>query len=192
MNFSVDWWSHHIPNWKKFVLPPLADRKELEVLEIGAFEGRSTVWICENMLQNRGSYLTVIDTFQGSPEHQEMGVSTKNLKQKFEENTKAYKEKISLFVGKSQDILKDDGFDTPWYDLIYIDGSHMAQDVFQDAMLSFRALKHGGIMVFDDYRWEGGHSEDERPKKGIDAFYKNQSRHIKILNLDYQAIIQKV
>jgi predicted O-methyltransferase YrrM len=192
MNFSTDWWSYNVPKWNKFVLPPLADRKELEVLEIGAFEGRSTVWICENMLQNRGSFLTVIDTFQGSPEHEEMGVSTKNLKQKFEENTKNYKDKISLFVGKSQDILKQPGFDQPWYDLIYVDGSHMAQDVLEDATLGFRALKHGGIMVFDDYRWKGGKSEDERPKKGIDAFYKIYSKHIKILDLEYQAIIQKV
>lgn len=191
MNFSVDWWSHNVPNWNKYVLPLLSDRKELEVLEIGAFEGRSTVWICENILQNRGSYMTVIDTFQGSPEHEEMNVSTKNLKQKFEENTKAYKEKISVFVGRSQEILKDPGFDQQWYDLIYIDGSHMAQDVLEDAMLSWRTLKHGGIMVFDDYQWGGGHSEDERPKKGIDAFYKNYARHIKILNLDYQAIIQR-
>lgn len=191
MNFSVDWWSQNIPNWKKYVLPQLNGRGPIEALEIGAFEGRSTVWICENIIQERGSYLTVIDTFQGSPEHSGMGVSTKNLKDKFMENTKEHKEKISVLIGRSQDILKDEGFNQPWYDLIYIDGSHMAQDVLEDAKLSWRALKHGGIMVFDDYRWDGGESEDERPKKGIDTFYKYYSKHIKILNLEYQAIIQR-
>ena len=37
------------------------------------------------------------------------------------------------------------------FDLIYIDASHYAPDVLSDAVLAFKLLKPGGILIFDDY-----------------------------------------
>ena len=39
------------------------------------------------------------------------------------------------------------------FDLVYVDGSHLAADVLQDAVLSFRLLRSGGLLIFDDYLW---------------------------------------
>lgn len=39
------------------------------------------------------------------------------------------------------------------FDFYYVDGSHVAPDVMADAVLGWRLLKPGGIMVFDDYEW---------------------------------------
>ena len=36
------------------------------------------------------------------------------------------------------------------YDIIYIDGSHEARDVLEDAVLAYRLLKIGGLLIFDD------------------------------------------
>jgi hypothetical protein len=36
------------------------------------------------------------------------------------------------------------------FDLIYVDGSHVFEDVFIDAYFGFRMLNRGGVMVFDD------------------------------------------
>ena len=41
------------------------------------------------------------------------------------------------------------------YDIIYIDGSHATSDVLEDAVLSYRLLKPGGLLIFDDYHWAG-------------------------------------
>ena len=38
-------------------------------------------------------------------------------------------------------------------DFIYVDGSHQAHDVLCDAILSFKLLRVGGIVCFDDYLW---------------------------------------
>ena len=51
----------------------------------------------------------------------------------------------------------------PIYDFIYIDASHDPADVVFDAVNSFRYLKTGGIMLFDDYSWGNC-------KVGIDSF----------------------
>ena len=45
--------------------------KDQEVfgLEIGSFEGRSAIWLLENILTHSNSHLTCVDTFEGSMEH---------------------------------------------------------------------------------------------------------------------------
>ena len=48
------------------------------------------------------------------------------------------------------------------FDFIYVDGSHDKRDVLLDALMSFRALKSGGFIIFDDYCCEA--------HLGIDAF----------------------
>ena len=40
------------------------------------------------------------------------------------------------------------------YDVIYIDGDHNACSVLEDAILAWRLLKIGGILLFDDYMME--------------------------------------
>ena len=37
--------------------------------------------------------------------------------------------------------------------LIYIDACHDSQYVMTDAMLSWKVLKVGGYLIFDDYGW---------------------------------------
>ena len=36
---------------------------------------------------------------------------------------------------------------------VYVDGSHHARDVLQDAVLAWGLLRPGGYMIFDDYGW---------------------------------------
>ena len=39
------------------------------------------------------------------------------------------------------------------FDVIYVDGSHFADDVLTDGINAWRLLKQGGIMIFDDLLW---------------------------------------
>ena len=67
--FTKDWF-HWAPEVWKQLIPMLpegetygaADRGIRAFLEIGSFEGRSAVWIAENMMQ-KGDTLTCIDTW---------------------------------------------------------------------------------------------------------------------------------
>ena len=61
-NFTSDWFTPHIPIWEK-VLSPLKGKPDIRYLEIGVFEGRSSLWIAENILTHPSSHLTVIDPF---------------------------------------------------------------------------------------------------------------------------------
>jgi len=67
------------------------------------------------------------------------------------------------------------------FDLIYIDASHYAVDVLTDAVLSFKLLKGGGMMIFDDYLWAGDENIVYYPKIAIDAFTNVFSNHLKLV-----------
>jgi predicted O-methyltransferase YrrM len=67
-------------------------------------------------------------------------------------------------------------------DFILVDGLHTAIGVLRDAVLSFEALKIGGVMVFDDYLWESMPRELDRPKVAIDAFLKCYADSIELLS----------
>jgi predicted O-methyltransferase YrrM len=167
----------------------------VRALEIGSFEGRSTVWLLENILTHETARIDCIDTFEGSVEHVQMGVNLDNLLGRFLSNTEPYASKVKCFKGRSQERLRNDfggAYQNP-YDFIYIDGSHKAADVLEDAVLSFRLLKVGGLIIFDDYMWNGGGpTEFDNPRRGVEAFYYAYQNQLERTHVYYQAVFQKV
>lgn len=80
-------------------------------------------------------------------------------------------------------------FADDFFDMIYIDGNHEPDYVLEDAVLSFRKLKVGGVMIFDDYGW-GGPDETQR---GIDGFLNGYHKRIKNLGeLNSQVFVVKL
>lgn len=61
------------------------------------------------------------------------------------------------------------------FDLIYIDGSHLFEDVFLDFYYSTRLLKKGGVMLFDD-------CADQHVLKVIKFIRRNYSQFLEELN----------
>lgn len=189
-NFTVDWHSHSIPRWRR-VLDRYKGQPGVRALEIGSYEGRSTVWLLENVLTHETARIDCIDTFEGSTEHAQMGLNLDNLLDRFLRNIASHREKVEWFGGESQEVLRS-GYVTTMYDFIYIDGSHNAADVLEDAVLSFRLLKIGGLMIFDDYAWTGGGpTEFDNPKLGVDAFYSVYRDQLKQEHVSSQAIFQR-
>jgi hypothetical protein len=128
----------------------------------------ATCWLLDSILTHETSSIIVIDTFEGSMEHKgrdEFQLGT--LYDRFLHNTAMYGNKVSVLRGKSQWHLRS--LVEP-LDFVYVDGSHIACDVLEDGVLSFKLLKTGGVLIFDDYMWD--YYEDPRlnPRLGIDAF----------------------
>lgn len=189
MVFKYDWFD--ISGKKNFetYLSGLKGKPDLRFIEIGPFEGKATVWMLENILTAPTSRIVCIDTFEGSDEHKALGVDTSDLYQTFLANTQQYREKITVLTGKSGAELR---LLVPnKYDFVYIDGSHRAPDVLEDAVLSFRLLKSGGLMIFDDYEWKYCDDPVESPKMAIDAFLSIFVKEYKLLLKSYQAVLQK-
>ena len=98
-----------------------------------------------------------------------------------------HKEKVEVRRGFSHE--KVPTFEDDFFDMIYIDGNHEPEYVLEDAVLSFRKLKVGGIMIFDDYGWQG----PDMTKRGIDGFVNGYHKRIKILgHRQTQVFIRKI
>jgi tetratricopeptide (TPR) repeat protein len=192
--FSGDVFTNNIPFWKKY-LNHFVD-KEINALEIGSFEGESACWLLDNVLTHQSARLTCIDPFN-------LGYS--NLFD-FNISNSGASEKVKKIEGLSQEVLRKLPFNS--FDIIYIDGSHLASDVLEDAVLSWRLLKTGGIIIFDDYHlvylnsfacnyqagvMSGAYFKPSfNPKVGIDAFLSAFEPKVKILHKEYQVIVEKI
>lgn len=186
MKFSENWFEITAKNnFEKFLIP-IYINKEFNYLEIGCFEGMATCWILENFSK---AQVFVIDTFEGGAEHKGMDLS--GLKERFIQNIRPWKNRVHLLIGRSIDILRIRRWDET-FDVIYIDGSHIACDVLSDALLSWFLLKKGGLIIFDDYEWLGGKNEIECPKLGINCFLNCFKGQYEILEQKYQIIIRKL
>lgn len=191
--FTTDWF-HWAPNIWSEVAKQMPSRKRF--LEIGSYEGRSTVWTVENMMEEGGE-IVCIDTWEGGEEHVAQGRNMTEVEKNFDHNMRVLKDKfqsrwVDKVKGKSVDslIFFHSGHDP--FDFIYIDGSHQAPDVLTDACFAWPILKVGGVMVFDDYGWGEPLPPTHKPKMAIDAFVKIYTEKIHVVHVGYQYIIQKL
>lgn len=184
--WSHDWFTGNIPVWQKH-LSHLRD-KPIHALEIGCFEGRATVWMLENLLVHPDSRITVVDTFAGSREHAEAGISFAGVQARFTHNIQPWRERVKIFRGTSFTWLPA----LTTHDLIYVDGDHTAPSVLLDAVLAWQVLAVGGILIFDDYLWgEPHHPPTWKPKPAIDAFLLCFEGQYEVLHKEYQVIIRR-
>lgn len=189
--FTQDWFHWSPAIWEQLV-PMLPGRKRF--LELGAFEGRSTAWIVENMLEDDGSLISV-DTWEGAEEHVEMGLAMSAAEDNYDHNLRLlgeqYPERAVLkFKMTSYEALtKLAG--GPQFDFIYVDASHTAPDVLTDACVAWPMLKDKGVMVFDDYLWGDNRDVLHRPKLAVDAFTNIFAEQLKPVHMGYQYIVRK-
>jgi len=166
--FTSDWFSHNIPAWSSFFGAMVWDNSVPKtVVEIGAYEGRASLWLLENLLQNDKSRLHCVDVFAGAEQPD-------SYWQRFKANVldSEHRSKVAVHTKTSFAFLNRYVADGGQADFIYVDGSHRAADVLEDLILSFRALKPGGLIICDDYL--GGSGQHEltlgSPKIAVDAF----------------------
>lgn len=89
------------------------------------------------------------------------------------ENTKEERMRGEIFLhsGKSMDVVPKLKI-TP--DLIYVDGEHTTQGVYNDLVLSIKCIDKKGIILIDDIYWE----KDNQIVKGVSKFINEYSSNI--------------
>lgn len=195
---SVDWTEHYskrydfsfdntfrsfignIPIWEK-ILRQFKGKPGIHYLEIGVNQGRSAMWVLENILTDPSAKLTGIDIFPEGTDFKKRYLS--NLK------LSGFAHKATTIEGFSQIELRKLPLNS--FDIIYIDGDHRANGVLADAVLSFELLKTGGILIFDDYLWLTQLPEELRPEVAIDSFITVYRNSIEVVQRGYQVFVRK-
>ena len=172
-NYHEKW----IPKWETH-LKHLIGNPNVLGIEIGTLYGDCAVFCAERIVTGENSLHCSIDIN-----------NNKYLKNNIApyKNIKFMKGRSSDFLGNPLLLLSETA------DYIFIDGSHLAFDIINDAVLSWRILKDGGILIFDDYGW-GIHTNDEKqkPKIAIDAFMSAYQGHYQIIEVGWQVYLKKL
>jgi len=126
-------------------------KKPINYLEIGTFYGANLFSVVLTYGSHDDSKLYCIDPWEDYNEYYEYKNEQNTIYNTFCKNLDnfEFKDKIIVNRGFSNKLLYT--FDNNFFDIIYIDGNHETQYVFEDAVLSFNKLKKSGIMIFDDY-----------------------------------------
>lgn len=173
--FGFDWFSDHVPQFEHFLAPLRGTHCQL--LEIGTHEGRAATWLMNNIATAEGSHLTCVDVCEHP--HWRGNIEATGAASR-----------VELRQGLSRDVLRrlpDNSFD-----FIYVDGHHGRVSVLEDAVLSFRLAKVGGIIAFDDYLWDDpAYNQDGVPKPAVDAFRSIYRDQLDLLYFGFQLWVRK-
>jgi predicted O-methyltransferase YrrM len=188
--FRCDWTTNRTP-----VLSNVVARwrdKPARVLEIGAWEGRSSVFFLSFLPHSR---IVCIDTFGGNVEHAQddyFAALVPDIEARFDANLASFGDRVEKFKGPSARVLPELALAGRRFDVAYVDGSHFAKDVYADAALTWPLMAPGGVMIFDDYEWDLMDNEFERPKLGVDAFLAACEGRYRVVHRAYQLAIEKL
>ena len=176
-------------NWFNYLDIQNYSNRPINYLEIGTFFGANLLSVELSYGQHPDSKLHCIDPWEDYDEYSEYKNIQSEIYETFLENVEnsGKKDKIIVHRGYSHnEIIK---FEDNSFDIIYIDGNHEPEYVLEDAVLSFRKLKKGGVMIFDDYGWGG----PDLTQRGIDAFLNGYYKKIKVIGLvNSQVLINKL
>ncbi|MET0414301.1 MAG: class I SAM-dependent methyltransferase [Polyangiaceae bacterium] len=185
--FTADWSVPWQEPWRR-LLKPLTGAADVRYLEIGVFEGRSLLWMMENVFTHDSARATAVDPcFMPYGERLQQNLAASGLGHK-----------IDLVRGPAREHLRRLPLNS--YDVAYVDGSHLGADVLHDLVHTWELLRVGGIMIIDDYLW--GTSLDEhtfaretaaeiRPREAVDAFLRIHRRDVDVLVQRWQMVVRK-
>jgi predicted O-methyltransferase YrrM len=196
-NFTMEWNGEFIKNTSNLPKMDIC-------LEIGCFEGLTSNYIVNQLLNENGKLICVdplTDTYLNNDLSDFEIISNtkdfgyfKNQYERFIYNTKEEIEsgKIELIRDLSfncyESLLKKY---TNKIDFIYIDGDHRAKYVYLDSVNCFKLCKINGYILFDDYLWEDINNINST-KNGIDQFLKEYEGKYQLLINNYQILIKKL
>ena len=177
-----DWLTRNITTWEYYVIPvvkQLQSASPISWLEIGSCEGRSALWVYKRIIRPDIDELICVDIWKWPA-----------VEKTFDNNiagTQIVKHKETSFDYLRKTEKK--------FHVAYIDGSHDAPRVLEDAALTYRRIVPGGIIIFDDYGWEQSRATIPTqlpPRPAIDAFLDVNILSLRVLCKGWQVIVQKL
>ena len=181
-------------NFARFLLPE-AGKDHYKALQIGAFVGHASRWLCKYILTGKGAMLTDVDTWQGSDEKAHQEWDWNDVYNAYIENLYPYHFRRVNHHRLTSDVFFENlsNLQHPReYDFAYIDGDHTEEQVYRDGLRAWKYLKVGGILAFDDYEWRESFDPALSPKYGVDMFLEATDGEWEMLHKGYQVWLRKV
>lgn len=162
--FTSDWFSAAGGRYWEVFVSYLHNKfgQGLIVADVGSYEGRSAIWMIENLISSGGE-IHIVDSIRGEVAERLFH----NIKESGIEQ-----ERVLLHAGDS--VIKLPKLletHAEKFHFIFIDAGKSAADNLLNALIAERLLAVGGVLVIDDYSWAKAHMDPRvSPKLGINLF----------------------
>jgi predicted O-methyltransferase YrrM len=153
------------------------------ILEIGSYRGDSAKFLIEYF---EDAQLTCVDTWTGSDEISH--IDFKDIEEEFDRFQQKYRSRVRKIKDTSNSFFSHQDAK---FDLIYVEGSHFADDVAVDLINSWSVLEVGGIMICDDYIWQHYDRVRDNACAAINSFLMLKRGQYRLLAVYRQIWIQK-
>lgn len=160
-------------------------KNNFKYLEIGSYEGNSALFVANNF--KNCDLICCLDTWKGSDEI--TNYNSEIIEKNFDNNLKDYNN-----VYKIKDI-SDNFFlqNNHKFEVIYIDGSHLASQVYKDCINAWRILQTNGFLICDDYIWHYYKKIKDNPCFAINTFLRTIKNQYNIFIVsNNQLFIKKI
>jgi predicted O-methyltransferase YrrM len=173
---------------RRLLLNFMDTTKENHILEIGCYEGLSSAYFADNLLDHKNSRLTCVDPFLNINNNDHVQYLLNNEEKNFDYNISVCRNSNKITVHKvtSDNFFKN--INNKTYNFIYIDGCHECEFITRDMENSFNVLEKNGIMWMDDY----GGGTDNNIKNTMNTFLEKYKGQYELLHMDYQLAIKKL
>jgi hypothetical protein len=182
-SLKKDSFTDKIRAWTK-LLHEFKGKASVQYLEIGTYEGRSALWVLENILTHPTAKLTIIDAFQ------------ENTQKTFMSNVKLSGEagKFTVLAGLSVEKIREVPLNS--IDLAYIDGSGKGIVMLTDLVNTWNLVKVGGMIICSRYsmtrplrRALGLRPEDPGPHEAIDSFLTMYGPYVSVVAMQGNYVV---
>lgn len=179
--YSGTYFSGNLPYWQELFLK--FEVRPGNILEIGSFRGDSAKVLLDCFGHSK---ITCVDTWSGGDEHS--SIEFAEIEKSFDEFAGQYNQRVTKSKGTSVEFFLSQ---QSRYDLIYIDGSHFADDVLIDLLKAWQVLNVGGVMICDDYIWDRYKRIRDNPCAAINAFLSLKKGEYRVLAVYRQIWLRK-
>jgi SAM-dependent methyltransferase len=188
--FKELWFDKNIVPWSVTFSRIFNRADPVHILEIGSWEGRSTLFLLTYFTQG---HLTAVDTWAALTEGYQYKATpdSQDIEVRFDSNVAPCATRLTKRKGSSLHVLPQLLGEQQKFDLIYVDGSHFADDILADGITAWRLLKQGGVIIFDDFLASFYPRARANPWWAIKLLLKYHTGEYNILSVNYQQIILK-
>jgi len=163
----------------------LENHQPNNILEIGSYEGASSVFFADNFLAHKKATLTCVDPFLSIDDNDHHSLLLSDQEKNFLNNISntLFPDKIT-FEKKTSDLFFSEN--KKRFNFIYIDGSHDPKQVVIDLDNALKVITNGGIIWMDDYL--GG----TNIKSAVDEYISSKNPPLEVIHSGYQIAFKKL
>ncbi len=180
LTISSDFFSTNV----YFFFKHIKDYEKLKYLEIGSYEGCSAIYLASRFKESK---VFCVDIWERVQEEYNENINFNDIEKNFDINTKNYSNIFKIKKYSDEFFLEND----KTFDVIYVDGHHLAEQVYKDAVNSWNVLNKKGLIIFDDYIWKNYDDIFQNPCHAINKFLAERYNNLDILEITNSQIFIK-